>query len=253
MSPPITATRSDYKSLEHTDEYDDTKDIFNKPLIAETTKYNSSVVFQNVVEMQVKDEQFTDDEETPMLNYPTKALHTERFQSLRVLGTSLDISDDTDDHHKNQASKLNDSITVVKLAVRCSQISENTIHEEDTATTPLPHSEIITEALKNDTDDRETERKQNITSLLQRYFRRWTHYVTFAKLTANGSEPHRTESRAAQIDLYLRAMRLEKTARKAKQQHSDDAPADGKVTTLKRQSEISGFAAGMMVKKFSSK
>lgn len=89
-------------------------------------------------------------------------------------------------------------------------------------------------------------------TLLQEHFRRWTHYVTVSKMTANTVGNERCpKTRAYKIEQYLRAMRADKKRPRASTLPLEQSTTDGE--KAKKKSEISGFAAGAMVKQFSNK
>lgn len=103
--------------------------------------------------------------------------------------------------------------------------------------------------------------KQRDLELLRKHFRHWMHYVTVERIAAlNGDnlKLNRNDSRAHKIEQYLRGIRHEKRVR-VTPPSDETAAGASKVedqqdpTTVKRRTEMSGFAAGVMVKKFSNK
>lgn len=175
--------------------------------------------------------------------------HTSNVEPLRLVGNRLNVSV----LHAEQQSNNSNSDGIESVSPqppeRCQIIAE--------LCRPQPSATIDSSGL-----DRR--------ALLLRYFRRWTHYVTVEKMAtlSRGERLQRNESRAHMIEQYLRTIRHEHAKKTIVQRGNDDvggtADTDGledgsgrTETETERDSskraKMSGFAAGFMVKKFSTK
>lgn len=168
-------------------------------------------------------------------------------------------------------------ITVTKMDLECRRSAARSGHSSDLRShdiesnnSPFPpeHNQIVAELHEPAAQERaatEAAAQQHDRDILQHHFRRWMHYVTVERIAAlNGDKLkiHGNDSRAHKIEQYLRGIRHEKKVRVAPTTTTDDAaggtegPADNglqAVAEKKRRTEMSGFAAGVMVKKFSNK
>lgn len=218
-----------------------------------------------------------DDEYSSGSNIPTTS------NPLCLFGTHLDCSPvpagvESVPNSRTPSPKVNEdgmTITKLELEFRCQPLATGNMRRPlrmpepaaMSSESPEQHerSEIIAEVLHGKKPykcvlyyifsrpilpDGRPDHEQRRT-LLQQHFRRWTHYVTVAKMAAHNRGNERCpKSRAHMIEQYLRAMRMDRKRPKAPMLVEDHQPAADKA---KKPSEISGFAAGAMVKQFSNK